>query len=160
MKPISVLFVCSGNICRSPTAQGIFESVLDKKGFLEAVKVDSAGLNKLHTGESPDKRAQRCAISHGYDISGQKTRSVKETDFADFDYILAMDKNHLTLLKRYCPEEHEHKMNLFLEFTKGLLDKEVPDPYYGKKQDFDNVLKLCEMGVKSLLEHLRKNHRI
>ena len=155
MKSIKILFVCSGNICRSPIANGIMDFFI-KKNFFKNLKIDSAGLNKFHIGESPDQRAQDCAESHGYDISKQKARFVNENDFLNFDHILAMDNNHLKRLKCFCPKKYCYKINLFLKFAEKIKYKEIPDPYYGSMQDFETVINLCEIGAKELLKFLYK----
>lgn len=146
-----VLFVCLGNICRSPTAEGVFLEKA-KQNNLDIV-VDSAGTGGYHKGAAPDKRSQQVALARGYDLSRLKCRKVDERDFADFDLILAMDTANVSDLKRKCPEEHQHKIKLFLTFANTRFD-EIPDPYYGGGKGFELVLDLIERASDGLIESL------
>ncbi|MHC4897895.1 MAG: low molecular weight protein-tyrosine-phosphatase [Planctomycetota bacterium] len=155
---VGVLFVCTGNICRSPTAAGVFAGMVRDAGLSGRVRVDSAGTYDYHPGEPPDPRSQRAAARRGYDLSGQRARVICEQDFEVFDYILAMDRSHLAILKRRCPSQHRGKLQLFLSYADGLGADEVPDPYFGEGPGFEVVLDLVELAAKGLLEHVRHNH--
>lgn len=150
----SVLFCCMGNICRSPTAEGVFRARAEKAGF--AVLIDSAGTHAYHVGEPPDRRSQRHALRRGYDLSGQRARQVNDGDFERFDLVLAMDRQNLALLSARCPAGQRHKLKLFLGY--GRLDPqgEVPDPYYDGDAGFERVLDLIEDASDGLLAALRQ----
>ena len=141
MSTPSVLFVCLGNICRSPTAEGVFAQKVKERGL--SIEIDSAGTAGYHHGAAPDKRSQDVAAKRGYNLSKLKCRKVVEADFAKFDHIIAMDKANVKDLKRKCPEEYQHKISLFLNYASAEFD-EVPDPYYGGKRGFELVLDLIE----------------
>ncbi|MCX8086926.1 MAG: low molecular weight phosphotyrosine protein phosphatase [Rhodocyclaceae bacterium] len=146
-----ILFVCMGNICRSPTAEGVARALAEKAGMAEHFEFDSAGTHGYHIGEPPDRRAREAAARRGYDLSPLRARQVEAADFLRFDLILAMDRDNLQLLHRACPAEHRGKLKLFLEFAPGLGVEEVPDPYYGGPEGFDAVLDLVEAAVEGLL---------
>jgi protein-tyrosine phosphatase len=155
LQSLKVLFVCLGNICRSPTAEGVFRQLLKEAGLEDRVIVDSAGTGDYHTGEAPDERACETAARRGYDLTGLRARQVTRDDFANFDYILAMDIENLRALKRFCPPEYGHKVMLFTEFcSKGA--SVVPDPYGGGPEGFERVLDLVEDASQGLLEHVRE----
>ena len=154
-QPIKVLFVCTGNICRSPTAEGVFKHAIDEAGLADRIATDSAGTGDYHIGEAPDPRAQSAALARGYDISPLCARQVRLRDFGEFDYILAMDESHLRQLKRLSPPEHASKVKLFMDFAGEGAAREVPDPYYGGKQGFERVLDMVEHASRGLLDHLR-----
>jgi protein-tyrosine phosphatase len=158
-KPVKVLFVCMGNICRSPTAEGVFKRVVEKAGLTDRIISDSAGTGDYHIGEAPDPRAQSAALGRGYDLSPLCARQVNPRDFSEFDYVLAMDETNLRQLKRLCPPEHAGKVKLFMEFAGEETAREVPDPYYGGAQGFERVLDMVEQASKGLLEHLRERIR-
>ena len=150
-----ILFVCMGNICRSPTAEGVFRQLLKEAGLEQRVIVDSAGTGDYHVGEPPDERACTTAARRGYDLTGLRARQVSRDDFAKFDYVLAMDIENLRALKRFCPPEYGHKVMLFTEFcSTGACV--VPDPYSGGPEGFERVLDLVEDASQGLLEHLRE----
>ena len=151
MKKISVLFVCMGNICRSPIAEGVFRAFAERAGLLSSIDVDSAGTHAGHEGELPDQRARKVAASRGYNLSTLRARRVKEQDFSRFDLIVAMDRQNLDYLRRYCPDEYLSKLHLFLEFAGDLVSDEVPDPYYGGTEGFEKVLDLCEIAARGLI---------
>jgi protein-tyrosine phosphatase len=153
-QPIKILFVCMGNICRSPMAEGVFKHYTVEAGLAEKIASDSAGTHDYHIGEPPDPRAQRIAGKRGYDLSRLRGRQVSRGDFDEFDYVLAMDEMNLRLLQRLCPEQHAHKLRLFMEFGTDPEMREVPDPYYGGTQGFERVLDMVEQAARGLLEHL------
>lgn len=153
---VKVLFVCTGNICRSPTAEGVFRNVALNAGLGNRITADSAGTHGYHVGEAPDPRSRRAALARGVDLSGLRARTVTAGDFAEFDHILAMDQGHLTQLRRMAPPDARAKLALFLDFAPDAPRREVPDPYYGEGTHFTEVLDLCEMGARGLLEHLRR----
>ncbi len=153
---IKVLFVCMGNICRSPTAEGVFRHVVQEAGLGKGVFVDSAGTHDYHIGEEPDRRTQRAAAERGYDLSALRGRQVSLRDFHEFDYILAMDRQNLANLQRLCPASHAHKLGLFLDHSERFFRQEVPDPYYGGPQGFENVLEMVEDAARGLLERIRE----
>ncbi|MBT0961372.1 low molecular weight protein-tyrosine-phosphatase [Denitromonas iodatirespirans] len=150
-----ILFVCTGNICRSPTAEAVARHWLRMVGLDGVVSVDSAGIQGSHVGEAPDPRSQRAAAIRGYDLSRQRARKLTEADFAEFDLLLAMDRGHLRAMQHKCPPEHQAKLRLFLSFAPECDRQDVPDPYYGAGHGFDEVLDLCESGVQGLLDTLR-----
>lgn len=147
----SVLFVCMGNICRSPTAEGVFRQMVWAAGLEEEIRVDSAGTHDFHAGSPPDIRSQAHAKRRGYDLSGIRARQVRASDFTEFDLILVMDKRNLVTLQRVCPREHAHKLRLFLDYAPLWPEKEVPDPYYGGERGFDYVLDMVEDASRGLL---------
>jgi len=154
---ISVLFVCMGNICRSPTAEGAFRHVVEEAGLADKFLIDSAGTHAYHVGEPADRRARAAAEQRGISLDGIAARRVESKDFQQFDYVLAMDRlNHVTLVDR-ADAEHHDKVRLFLEFAAGTED-EVPDPYYGGSAGFERVLDLVEEASRGLLETLRERH--
>jgi protein-tyrosine phosphatase len=144
-----------GNICRSPTAEGVFRQVADELEMLAALDIDSAGTIGYHVGEPPDSRATAAAKRRGIDLSAQRARQVRDDDFHAFDHILAMDRDNLADLTRRCPDEHRHKVRLFLPLADGLDTDEVPDPYYGGKDGFERVLDLIEAAARALADELR-----
>ena len=157
---IKILFVCLGNICRSPTAHGVFQHIVDEAGLSEQFFVDSAGTGAWHVGEPPDGRAQQAASERGYDLSTLRARQVNTEDFEIYDYILAMDKANLSDLKAACPTSLHGKIHLFLSFSalkKMKSETEVPDPYYGGEQGFSHVLDLAESAGFGLLEHIQEH---
>ncbi len=150
---VSVLFVCMGNICRSPTAEGVFRHFVQEAGLADRIKIDSAGTHAYHTGEPADRRASAAAERRGYSLADIRARRVQAEDFENFNYIVAMDRlNHVTLIDR-ADAEHHDKIRLFLEFSSAEED-EVPDPYYGGAAGFDRVLDLVEEASRGLLETL------
>lgn len=153
---ISVLFVCTGNICRSPTAEGVFRELVRQAGLEHAYQIDSAGMISYHTGEAPDPRTRRTARTRGYDLDGQKARQVTHSDFERFDHILAMDGSHYDDLMAMADSSHHHKIKMFLSFLPNAPVADVPDPYYGGPEGFENTFQLIEDGSKALLTHLGK----
>ena len=157
-KTINVLFVCMGNICRSPLAHGLFEELVSRAGLRARILVDSAGTHAYHVGEPPDPRSQQTALRHGIDLSGQRARRVAGPDFDKFDYILAMDRDNYHNLVNSAPADHQHKIRLFLEFAPQRSEKEVPDPYYGGPEGFDRVYEMVEAAANGLLAEIRQRH--
>ncbi|MBK9446880.1 MAG: low molecular weight phosphotyrosine protein phosphatase [Betaproteobacteria bacterium] len=151
---IKVLFVCMGNICRSPTAEGIFRHFLRQKGLDGRVEVDSAGTHGYHVGESPDPRTQRAAAARGYDLSNIRARKVAPEDLEYFDLVLAMDQNNLEVLQRMCPPELANRLRLFMTYAKNFDDDEVPDPFYGLGHGFDLVIDMVEDASTGLIQAL------
>ncbi|MCP4864958.1 MAG: low molecular weight phosphotyrosine protein phosphatase [Alteromonadaceae bacterium TMED7] len=150
--PKAVLFVCLGNICRSPTAEAVFRHKADEAGL--KLTIDSAGTHGYHTGSPPDKRSQAAGQERGYSFKGLKCRRVSDTDFETFDLILAMDQSNLENLREMSDPEHHHKIRLMLDFA-GYENEEVPDPYYGGKKGFELVLGLIEEASDGLIKALR-----
>ena len=151
---IRVLFVCLGNICRSPTAHGVFEAKVRERGLDALIHTDSCGTGAWHAGESPDKRATAHAAKRGYDLSYLRARQVQVSDFKDFDYVLAMDKANLSDLEALCPSTASTQPQLFLSFGEHQ-EQEVPDPYYGGDQGFEHVLDLVESACDGLLDAIQ-----
>jgi len=157
---VRVLFVCMGNICRSPTAQGVFEHLVAGEGLTSLIQIDSAGTHAYHVGEPPDVRATQAAKKRNIELGSQRARRVTGDDFLDFDYVLAMDRNNYDDLITLCPTEHQSKLHLFLEFATGLGEDEVPDPYYGGITGFERVLDMIERASQGLLAEIRQQHRL
>jgi protein-tyrosine phosphatase len=155
---VKILFVCMGNICRSPTAQGVFEQILENEGLTERVQVDSAGTHAYHVGEAPDDRAMQSAMRRGIDISHQRARKVRRQDFEEFHYLIAMDEDNRYHLEQICPSSHRHKISLFLEHAPEEDVREVPDPYFGGHDGFERVLDLVEAAGRGLLESIKSAH--
>lgn len=155
-KRVKVLFVCMGNICRSPMAEGVFKHHVKQTGLDGCIAADSAGTHDYHVGEPPDPRAQRAASRRGYELSTLRGRQVSRGDFGEFDYLLAMDETNLRALERLCPSQHAHKLKLLMEFSTSQALREVPDPYYGGEQGFERVLDMVEQATAGLLDHLRR----
>ena len=151
----SVLFVCMGNICRSPMAEGIFRREIAKAGLQDKVSIDSAGTHDYHIGRPPDPRAQSAIGRRGVDISGLRGRQVELADFDSFDYILAMDEANLGILKRSAPARAHGKIRLFLSYSNRYPNQEVPDPYYGGDKGFEENLDMIEDAVAGLIEDIR-----
>jgi protein-tyrosine phosphatase len=155
MKTVAVCFVCLGNICRSPTAEAVMRAQIDAAGLQDRVVVDSAGTGDWHSGEAPDARAQSAARQRGYDLSTLRARQVAREDFERFDLMLAMDDANLRQLRQLCPEQHQPKLRLLMEFASRPAEREVADPYFGGVEGFEQVLDQCEDACCGLLAHLR-----
>ncbi len=155
---ISVLFVCMGNICRSPTAEGVFRKLVADAGLDEKIHIESAGTHAYHSDEPADRRAQAAAARRGFDLADIRARRVSATDFTEFDLILAMDSLNLATLQDRAGEDCTSSIRLFLEFSESARETEVPDPYYGGTAGFERVLDIVEIAAEGLLQHLRKVH--
>ena len=158
MKKVKVLFVCMGNICRSPTAHGVFEALVEREGLADLIEVDSAGTHAYHIGKSPDRRSQDTARKRGLDISSQRARKAESSDFDQYDYILAMDQDNYHALCSICPEGKENKLQLLMDYAPELRMREVPDPYYGGPHGFEKVFDMVEAAAIGLLEDVREQH--
>jgi len=155
---IGVLFVCTGNICRSPTAEGVFAALVDAAGLADRIRVDSAGTEGWHIGAPPDTRSQAAARRRGIEIGHLRAREVSIRDFDRFDYIVAMDGGHVRTLADFCPAGEEHRIRTMLEFAPALTETDVPDPYYGGGDGFERVLDMIEAAAAGLLADIRANH--
>lgn len=152
---VSVLFVCMGNICRSPTAEGVLRKLVLDAGLEHSVHVASAGTHAYHTGQSPDRRARAAAERRGYSLEGIAARRIADLDFEGFDFIVAMDLENLANLRELSAEEHRDKITLLLDYSATAQLREVPDPYYGGPAGFEKVLDLVEEASHGLLESIR-----
>ena len=152
---VSVLFVCMGNICRSPTAEGVFRHFVVDAGLDDLFEIDSAGTHAYHVGEPPDRRAQEAAARRGFSLADIRARRVAAEDFERFHHIIAMDQDNLVMLHEQADSTHREKIRLLLEFGSGP-ETEVPDPYYGGATGFERVLDLVEDASRGLLETLRQ----
>jgi protein-tyrosine phosphatase len=152
---LKVLFVCMGNICRSPMAQGVFHKLVQEAGLEHRVSIDSAGTHSYHVGDAPDSRAQAVLRDRGIDISGLRGRQVVDPDFKHFDYILAMDTANLNNLKRRAPAGCHDKIRLLLAYSRRYPNLDVPDPYFGGTEGFDEVLKMVDDGGQGLLKEIQ-----
>ncbi|MEI7993954.1 MAG: low molecular weight protein-tyrosine-phosphatase [Methylococcaceae bacterium] len=160
MEKIKVLFVCMGNICRSPTAEGVFAKLIKEQDLEEYFVIDSAGTHAYHIGEPPDLRAQHAALERDVELNNLRARKVIMADFEDFDFLLAMDGDNYAVLMEASPEEYKDKISYFLDYAPHLKTREVPDPYYGGKYGFERVLDLIEVASEGFLSNLQKAGRI
>jgi len=149
-----VLFVCMGNICRSPTAEGSFRSIVSKQELSDFFEIDSAGTHAYHIGNPPDKRSQQTARKYGIELSNQRARQVHESDFYYYDYIIAMDKDNMDILKSICPSDSQSEIKLLLDYLTDSSFQSVPDPYFEGK--FDEVFEMVYAACTSFLENLVK----
>ena len=147
-----------GNICRSPTAHGVFRALVQERNLQNVIEIDSAGTHAYHVGEPPDRRAQSTASQRGVDLSDLRARSVKPGDFESFDYILAMDEANYGSLMEECPDESKDKVHLFLSFAPHLNRREVPDPYYGGITGFESVFDMIDHAAKGLLQDIEQRY--
>lgn len=155
MVEVKVLFVCMGNICRSPTAEGVFRHLVAEKELSAQVTIDLAGTHSYHVGSVPDKRSQQAALQRGIDLSGQCARQLQPQDLLEFDYVLAMDKSNLQGIQRLRTHQHTAQIGLFLNYAAELpANSEVPDPYYGAGDGFERVLDMIEQASIGLLNHI------
>ncbi|MEQ8319740.1 MAG: low molecular weight protein-tyrosine-phosphatase [Rhodospirillales bacterium] len=155
---IRVLFVCLGNICRSPTAEGVFRELVRREGLSAGIATDSCGTSDWHIGNPPDNRACEEARRRGVDLSDLRARQVAQSDFSDFDYVLGMDATNIARLKALCPPAQQDRVRLFLSFAPGVGHDEVPDPYYGGPDGFADVFDMIEAASKGLLDDIRTRH--
>ena len=153
---VSVLFCCMGNICRSPTAEGVLRRQVIAAGLDNRVRIDSAGTHDYHVGHAPDPRTRAAAAARGYDLGALRARLVTVQDFAEFDYMLAMDNSNLAELRRMAPPAYRSKPELLMEFGVRHAVIEVPDPYYGGAQGFEQVLDMAEDACAGLLVAIKK----
>lgn len=155
---VGVLFVCMGNICRSPTADAVFNHHVRLAGLEHLFHIDSAGTHAYHIGEPPDRRSQQTAFKRGYNMQGLRARKVIQEDFSRFQYILAMDHHNLEELQQNCPSQYANRLGLFLQYSgQWKTHQEVPDPYYGGSHGFERVLDLVENASQGLLRHILSN---
>ncbi len=157
---VRVLFVCMGNICRSPTAEGVFHKLVKDRGLESQIRIDSAGTTAYHVGEGPDPRSQQKAKEKGIDISRQRARKVSVRDFSEFDYILAMDHGNLSDLRKLAPQGHTSTVALLCDYAPHIPAREVPDPYYGGRNGFEDVFQIVHAGCEGLLKAIEKEHRL
>lgn len=160
MKKIKVLFVCMGNICRSPTAEGVFTKLIEEEGLSHLFEIDSAGTHAYHVGEQPDLRAQKAARERGVELQHLQARKVIYGDFEDYDYLLVMDDDNYSILLEACPEDHRGKISYLLDHAPHLGTREVPDPYYGGRYGFERVLDLVEEAAAGFLNRLKEKGQI
>ena len=156
---VSVLFVCLGNICRSPTAHGVFEQLVADHQLGHSIRTDSAGTAAWHIGKQPDSRSVAAAANRGYDLTPLRARQVTVSDFEHFDYILAMDQSNLTDLQRLCPPDYSGELALFLTYGDSDI-LAVPDPYYGDGDGFESVLDLVEQASQGLLSNIQRDAKL
>jgi protein-tyrosine phosphatase len=155
---VKVLFVCMGNICRSPTAHGVFRHLVEQAGLAARIEIDSAGTHAYHEGQPPDERAQEAALARGIDIGDLRARRAAIDDFVYFDYVLAMDQDNYQSLSRICPRGMERKLLLFMDYAPEFRVREVPDPYYGGQRGFDQVFDMVEAAARGLLGEISRRH--
>ncbi len=155
---VKVLFVCMGNICRSPTAEGVFRKLVEDAGLSERIEIDSAGTHAYHVDEPPDSRAQETALRRGIRMADLRARRTKPEDFEQFDYILAMDQDNFHSLSNICPPGHERRLSLLLDYAPDIGTREVPDPYYGGASGFERVFDMVEAAADGLLQDIRRRH--
>jgi len=158
--PVSVLFVCLGNICRSPAAQGILEKRINDAGLHKQIRVDSCGTAAFNVGKPPDARSQSASARAGYDISAQVARQICDEDYEQFDYIIAMDRINLTNVEAWAPKDYAGELNLFMHYCKNGGNTQIPDPYYKEADAFDGVIASLEKAADGLLAHIRNKHGI
>lgn len=158
MRELGVLFVCLGNICRSPSAEAVFRRLTDKAGLGDRLLIDSAGTVAWQVGKPPDPRAQAEARRRGLDLAALRARQALPADFQRFRYVLAMDWDNYHNLALLCPPGEEHRLALFLDFAPEVGRREVPDPYYGSREEFTRMFDLIERGAAGLLRHIQRRH--
>ena len=156
--PVRILFVCMGNICRSPTAEAVFRSLAQRTRPDLAVESDSAGTHSYHVGHPPDERAQRVARAHGIDMSARRARVLQAQDFERFDQILVMDRQNQKATLALAPPGRRDRVRLLLDYAPQQALREVPDPYYGELAEFERVFDLSEQAARGLLQSLASAH--
>lgn len=159
ISPVRVLFVCMGNICRSPTAHGVFRSLVDSQGLGASILVDSAGTHSYHIGSPPDQRSQATALTRGIDLSGLRARRFESSDFVDFDYLLGMDRENLANMRALKPANATTDARLMLDYSERFQQPEIPDPYFGD-DGFDLVFDMVEDAAAGLLRDIRTRYRL
>jgi len=157
---VRVLFVCLGNICRSPTAEGVFRALVETEGLINKIEIDSAGTHAYHVGEGPDPRSQEAAARRGIDLSTLRGRRATEADIKEFDYVLAMDQENYAHLKSLAPTNLTSRVRLLMQYAPERQENEVPDPYFGGEGGFDRVLDMIEDAAVGLLADIRRQHKI
>lgn len=166
---INVVFVCLGNICRSPSAQGIFESMVESAGLSDTIKVDSCGTASFNVGKSPDPRSIAAAKKAGYDISQQIARQIDDADYENGNYVIAMDRINLTNVQAWAPEDYAGEINLFMHYqnkpgykqgNKVGSNSQIPDPYYDDSDKFDSVISMLEGAASDLLAYIIEKHQL
>ncbi|WFE68842.1 low molecular weight phosphotyrosine protein phosphatase [Thiomicrospira sp. R3] len=157
---ISVLFVCMGNICRSPTAHAVFRKLVESEGLDSHISIDSAGTHAYHVGNPPDERSMKTANERGIKMQDLRARKVDFSDLIEFDYILAMDGDNLSILEQMAPSDLKPKIKLFMEFVPDSKHAYVPDPYYGGAEGFNQVFDMVDEASKGLLAYLKQNHQL
>lgn len=155
---VRVLFVCLGNICRSPTAEGVFRALVESEGLAGQIEIDSAGTHAYHIGEGPDPRSQEAAARRGIDLSSLRGRRATVVDIEEFDYVLAMDQENYANLMQLAPVQLESRVSLLMKFAPKRSEDEVPDPYFGGEGGFDRVLDMIEDAARGLLADIRRQH--
>lgn len=159
-KQVRVLFVCMGNICRSPTAEGVFRKLVEEQSLESVIHIDSSGTHAYHVGEAPDRRAQAAAKNREIDLSPLRGRQFNSFDFEHFDYILAMDRSNFMNIRSQYSGEGQARVFLFMDFARAYSEKEVPDPYYGGANGFERVLDMVQDASEGFLKYLRKKHEL
>jgi protein-tyrosine phosphatase len=154
---VRILFVCMGNICRSPLAQGVFEDLVRREGLEEDIYVDSAGTHSFHLGQAPDPRAQESARRRGLNLSSQRARRIGSKDCEEFDYVLTMDEENYQAISALCRSANA-VVRPFLDYAPNPIEAEVPDPFYGGPEGFEHVMDLVEAASKGLLKEIKKKH--
>jgi protein-tyrosine phosphatase len=157
-KPVKILFVCMGNICRSPTAHAVFREVVREAGLLNVIEIDSAGTHAYHVGNPPDKRSMQTAKARGIEMQDLRARKVDFADLIEFDYVLPMDEENRAILFDMAPQDLKPKIRLFMEFAPEHGSRIVPDPYYGGPEGFEKVFDMVEMASRGLLAHICATH--
>ncbi len=155
---VRVLFVCMGNICRSPTAESVFRALIEREGLTSDIQADSAGTHSYHVGDPPDGRTIQAAARRGVDLSRMRARKATSRDFHDFDYVIAMDEDNARHLRGLMPVDADTRLEMFLDFAPERPEREVPDPYYGGGDGFENVLDMVEAASMGLLADIRARH--
>lgn len=157
---INVLFVCLGNICRSPAAQGVFSKFVEQAQLSDKIKVDSCGTAAFNIGKSPDPRSTAAAARAGYDISEQIARQINDDDYDTNHYLIVMDRINFTHVKSWAPKDFRGEIELFMAYSQKSGNTQVPDPFYDDERQFDKVIQTLEIAASGLLEHLRKQHQL
>lgn len=157
---VRVLFVCLGNICRSPTAEGVFRALVNREGLDDKIFIDSAGTHAYHIGEGPDPRSQAAAAQRGIDLSSLRGRRATAADMKEFDYVLAMDEENYSNLMGMTTSQTEQRVTLLMNYAPERPEDEVPDPYFGGEGGFDRVLDMIEDASRGLLAEIRRQHNL